>query len=266
MHTPHRILRADAEDLERTPPELTQREQERDDRILTLGQGIMARRGSHALTMSGLAQALRIGAGTLRRHFVDLDALLAALLHRHLRDIVRALAEIPQDAPNRPQKLRAAYLAFTRSDLGGLTEAHLLLVRDRHLLPEDLLTPIERRRQAIGDRLAPGQAEAALGLLDMPCLDAPRIEAALAAIVAVPPDQARSAASPAPTPPARPQPARAPFPGRPKSPPPNLATQRSAKLLDNLARLSRDLHNATSLAPPQFRPPIAATPQIHSSA
>src|SRR5277367_2352441 len=172
MRTPDRILRADAQDLERDPPALTPREQEQHTRILTLSEGVMARRGIHTMTASGLAQALCIGAGTLRRHFPDLDVLLATLIHRHLRKLARALREVPQGAPNRPQKLRAAYLTYTRGTPGGFTDAHLLLVRDRHLLPEDLLTPIDAARRNLGDLLAHGHAEQALGLLDMRSLDA----------------------------------------------------------------------------------------------
>jgi AcrR family transcriptional regulator len=197
MRTPDRILRADAQDLERDPPALTPREQEQHTRILTLSEGIMARRGIHTMTASGLAQALCIGAGTLRRHFPDLDVLLPTLIHRHLRKLAYVLGKIPQDAPNRPQKRRAAYLAHTRADLARFTDAHLLLVRDRHLLPEDLLTPIEAARRNLGDLLAPGHAEQALGLLDVPALDAPCIEAALVAITA----EQGTTASPAPKPP-----------------------------------------------------------------
>jgi AcrR family transcriptional regulator len=182
MRTPDRILRADAENLERDPPDLTPRELEQYTRILTLAEGLMARHGIHTMTASSLAQALGIGTGTLRRHFADLDALLAALLHRHLRKLAHALRQVPQDATDRPQKRRAAYLAYTRSERGSLTDAHLLLVRDRHLLPADLLTTIEATRRKLGDMLTHGDAEEALGLLDMPSLDAPRIEAALDAI------------------------------------------------------------------------------------
>ncbi|MEJ0047475.1 MAG: TetR/AcrR family transcriptional regulator [Rhodospirillales bacterium] len=158
----------------------------------------MARRGSHTITLSGLAQALCISAGTLRRHFADLDVLLAILLCRHLRQIARALGDIPRDAPDRPQKMRAAYLDYTRTMLGGYTQAHLLLVRDRQLLPDDLLSNVETIRHGLGDMLAHGHAEAALALLDTRSLDAPLIEAALTALVAA--AEQRKPAPPAPKP------------------------------------------------------------------
>jgi AcrR family transcriptional regulator len=260
MRTPNRILRADAEDLERNPPQLTQREQAHYDRILALAEGIMARRGSHTMTVAGLAQALCISAGTLRRHFPDLDVLLATLLRRHLRKIARALGEVPHDAPDRPQKMRAAYLAYTRSILGGYTGAHLLLVRDRQLLPEDLLTNIEAIRRGLGDMLAYGHAEAALGLLDMRSLDAPRIEAALAAIVAT---AAAAAEQPKSAPPApKPSPATVTAARRAlANPTPPWAPPR-----DDLALL----RGGPRVAPPQALPDLShltgRRPQIHSSA
>jgi AcrR family transcriptional regulator len=248
MQTPNRLLRADAEDLERNPPELTQREQEQYDRILTLSEGIMARRGIYAMTFSGLAHALHMGTATMRRHFSDLDILLATLISRHLRKLAGAINKIPHDAPNRPQKMRAAYLAHTRTDLGAPTDAHLLLVRDRHLLPEDLLTHIERARRDLGDTLAHGFAEEIFALLDLLTLDAPRIEATLATIIATAPAQPKPV-SPAPKPAnpgARPLPARPPWAPAPRDP---LGLLRFGPLptLPNL-------------------PLVAARPLIHSSA
>ena len=129
----------------------------------------------------------------MRRHFSDLDALLATLLRAHLRKLATAIGKIPHDAADRPQKMRAAYLAYTRTDLGTCTEAHLLLVRHRNLLPEDLFAPIEATRRDLGETLARGHSEAALNLLDTPSLDAPCIEAALAGIIATAAKQPKSA-------------------------------------------------------------------------
>src|SRR5580698_1991882 len=97
MRTPDRILRADAQDLERDPPELTHRELEQYTRILTLTEGIMARRGIHTMTLSGLAVALQMGHATVRRHFPDLDALLATLIRRHLRKLSGVINKVPHD-------------------------------------------------------------------------------------------------------------------------------------------------------------------------
>ena len=248
MRTPNKLLRADAEELERDPPDLTPRELEQYNRILTLAEGILARRGIHTITPPGLAHALQIGTATLRRHFSDLDALLATLLRRHLRKLASALGKIPHDAAERPQKMRAAYLACTRTDLGGYTDAHLLLVRDRHLLPDDLLTNIEASRRDLGNILADGFSEEVLALLDLRTLSAARIEATLATVIATAPAQPRPAA-PASKPAApaqrdRPLPARPPW--APRDP---LALLRFGPVptLPNLAAAAR-------------------LPQVHSSA
>ena len=200
MNKPARILRAIAESRHQRP-EPTPRELEREERILAVAQTVMAEAGRHTITFSSMALALRMVRSTLRLHFCDLDELLAAILHRHLRRLSYALGEVPQDAPDRPQKMRAAYLAATRTILGGYTEAHLLLVRDRHLLPPELLTSIDFIRHNLGDILAYGHAEEVLDLLDMRSLSAPRIEAHLALITAPAPEPAEppiTAAAPLP--------------------------------------------------------------------
>ena len=193
MRTLNRILRADAEQLERDTPDLTPREMEQYNRILAVAEAIMARRGMHTMTLPGFAEAIRMSARTVRRHFADLDALLATLLRRHLRKIACAIGKIPHGEADRPQKMRAAYLACTRTENGFFTDAHLLLVRDRNLLPEDLSTAIEGTRRKLGDLLARGHAEAVLNLLDTRSLDAPCIEAALAGIIATAAKQPKSA-------------------------------------------------------------------------
>ena len=247
MRTPTRLLRADAEELERDPPDFTPREMEQYTRILAVAEPIMARRGPHTMTLAGLAEALRMSPRTVRRHFSDLDALLATLLRHHLRKLACAIGKIPHDAADRPQKMRAAYLAYTRTAEGNCTDAHRLLVRDRNLLPEDLFTHIQATRSGLGDILAPGHAEAALNLLDTCSLDAACIEAALAGIAAT-------------------------VAMRPKATPP------AAK---PVAPIRRDLRPATPpwaprdpLALFRFGPvpippsllPVTARPQIHSSA
>jgi AcrR family transcriptional regulator len=244
MRTPNRILRADAEDLERDPPDLTPREVEQYNRILAVAEGIMARRGIHTMTVSGLAEALRMGTATVRRHFSDLDALLATLLCRHLRKLAYAIGKIPHDVADRPQKMRAAYLAYTRKELGGYTEAHLLLVRDRHLLPHDLLGNIEATRHDLGDILAHGFAEDVLTLLDLRTLDAARVEATLATIIATAPQQYQ---------PASPVPKQAAPIRRAPPPPPVPSWARRDPL--GLLRFG-----------PLPTLPIIGRPQIHSSA
>ena len=176
MHIPARILRNDAARADRNPPTPTTRDLATRDRIVDLGQVLMARHGRHAISMTAFALALGHCTATIRRHFADLDALLGSILQRHLQRLSEALSEVPWDAPDRQAALRAAYLGATRATLGGLTEGHLLLVRDRHLLPEDELTPVEDTLYGIGCILAGDHGAAALALLDTPALSAPQIE------------------------------------------------------------------------------------------
>jgi AcrR family transcriptional regulator len=162
----------------------------------------MAEHGRDTITLTSMALALRIARSTLRHYFCDLDALLAEILHRHLRRLADALGEIPYDDPDLHRKRRAAYLNATRTPLGGLNEAHLLLVRDRHLLPDDLLPLVESYRTSIGLLVAGPDPEPVLALLDNPACYPEAIEATLAPRT---PHQANPAQPPA-LQPVRPQP------------------------------------------------------------
>src|SRR5271156_5304234 len=181
MNTPARILRTTVENHHKRPTP-TAAQLAREERIVAGAQTAFAEHGRQRVTLTSMALALRIARSTLRHYFCDLDALLAEIIHRHLHRLARALAEIPFDDPDLHQKRRAIYLAATRTPLGGLNEAHLLLVRDRHLLPEDLLPAVEAHRISIGLLVAGPQAEQALPLLDAPAWTAETIDAALAAL------------------------------------------------------------------------------------
>jgi len=211
-----RILRAEADDLDDFSPRFrTARESARHDHILKVAQVLLARYGRHELTFTALALALRIGTATLRRHFIDLDALLGDILNRHLMDLARYLGQIPFNDPDRDRKRRAKYLEYTRNGFGGLTQAHLLFVRDRHTLPEDLLTALEQTRDGIGASLGPDPQET-LALLDTQIFTLPCIEVMLAAL-----DTLALQQTPAPeTQPAEPAPAATRTkPGRPRATP-----------------------------------------------
>jgi AcrR family transcriptional regulator len=183
MPTPHRILRAQAQARDPKPIQFSTRELERHDRILTVGRVLMAANGRQNLTFAGLAVALSLGTTTLRRHFADLDALLGEILAHHLGAIATALGAIPNTDPDAAAKRRAAYIAFTRTALGGFTEAHLLLLRDRHQLPEDVRTPLEDTRFGLAQILGGPLAEDTMSFLDSPNLDIGDIEFLLAALV-----------------------------------------------------------------------------------
>jgi AcrR family transcriptional regulator len=180
MPTPLRVLRAKAQERNPAHFALTERQRVRQETILDVAKYLIADEGLENVTFTRLARALRMSPATLAFHFVDLPALLGHLIRLHLRALSVALGGVGADDPDRLCKRRAAYLAYTRTPLGGLTEAHLLLVRDRHTLPPDERDGIEHTRYGIGELLTEGLVEEAFALLDLPCLDAAHIEARLA--------------------------------------------------------------------------------------
>ena len=182
MQTNPRTLRAEADAFDRQLRFPTERDRQQREHILTVAQALLARHGRHTISFTTLAAALRMAPATLRRHFIDLDALLGDILGRHLLALAAALGEIPFDHPDRARQKRAAYFTYTRGAFGGLTEAHLLYTRDRHLLPDDILTSLELTRDGLGDLLAGPNAREALLLLDTPYIPLANIEAMLAAL------------------------------------------------------------------------------------
>lgn len=181
MSTSDRCLRADVEEFDTEPPKLSKRRQEQRDRIFRLCPLIMARRGTENITLAKLALALDISTASLRRHVIDLEYLLFKLLLAHLQTILAALNDIPPGAPDRAAKLQAAYRALTRDQAGHPTAAHLLLERDRHLLPDDLRGEIEALRATARAIRGPGASPerqpepsaASVGEMPSPPLPAP---------------------------------------------------------------------------------------------
>ena len=192
MNPPARICRAIVQEIIGRPV-LTGRQRKREDQILIAGEKLMARFGRYGVTFALVAASVSITRATLFFHFTDLDALLGEILRRHLRALAKSLGEVPHDAPNRQPALRATYLAATRGPFGGLSDAHLLLTRDRHLLPEDELEGIELTWRSLGENMAGDLGEEALDLLERPWLTAARVEPLLATLEetknAPPPEQ-----------------------------------------------------------------------------
>ncbi len=186
MNIPARLLRASADRTIHPSPFLTPRERERRETIINAGRTVMAQFGRHAIKMSDFASAIHISPAAIRRHFADLDNLLATILREHLNAIAKALGAVPHNAPNRQAARRAAYLAATRTALGAPSEAHLLLIRDRHMLPPDEQDSVEAIRDNIGDIIAGSQADLTLAILDTPQIHPSQMEAALAAMLATP--------------------------------------------------------------------------------
>jgi AcrR family transcriptional regulator len=192
MPTAARILRATAQDIRRVD---TGKSPSR-DHILAVAQCLIARYGRNEVTFANLAIALCIGTPTLRNHFADLDALLGEILRRHLHALSIAIGKIPASSPDRQKARRAAYFAFTRTALGGLTEAHLLLKHERQGLAADERATIDDIHHGIGRMLAGSLADEALDLLDNPRNSLARVETILAT-----PTIELADAAPAPMPP-----------------------------------------------------------------
>jgi AcrR family transcriptional regulator len=179
MTIPARILRATIRDIPGAQRNLSPREQARFGVAIAAGRRVLAQHGRIRVTLQSLASALMLSPATLRRWFCDIDHLLAEILLRHLRAISDSLEAIPAGVPDRASACRAAYLAATRTRDGALTDAHLLLVRDRHHLPPDEVGAVADLRARIGHLIAGANGAIILGLLDLPELSGSQIGAML---------------------------------------------------------------------------------------
>jgi AcrR family transcriptional regulator len=206
-------------------PTLSARELDREERILDSAKTIMIHHGRAGLTMAGLANAMRMAAATIRRHFPDIDSILAHLLHQHLRDMGSAFCKVPFDHPNRQAALRGAYIDYTRTGFGAPTGIHALLLYERHALPPDLFGPIDKIRDSIGIMLADDRGDAALALLDTVTLKHEQIEFMLGAL-ANPPAPAKKLHPSFPQTPERPK-SKKPFLVNKPCPPPALIHARA---------------------------------------
>jgi AcrR family transcriptional regulator len=109
-----------------------QRRRERADaarnraRILAAAEQLFATRGARNVTMGDIAQAARVGRGTLYRRYPDLGSIATALLDEHERALQEQLLRGPPPlGPGAPaeDRLAAFYAAMVR-----LLEQHVHLV------------------------------------------------------------------------------------------------------------------------------------------
>jgi AcrR family transcriptional regulator len=180
-----RILRADIDDLRRRPFFATAREEERHEWIIKAGRRILVRHGRCNLTFAGFALGLRIGAATLRRHFLGFDDILCEIFKRHLVALNAHMARVPHDEPDRPRKLREAYYSFTHG-LGILNDDHMLITRELDFIAEGLRAPLQLTLDGLGQMMAGPHYRAALRLLDTGDLTLDTIESMLAPLLAPP--------------------------------------------------------------------------------
>jgi AcrR family transcriptional regulator len=182
MHIPSRLIRDKLKRFTnaRRPEGIL--DLERRAQYLDAAETIFAEYGRPAITLRNLAEGLYISPSTLRRHFADLDQLLADLIIRHLNRLNAILAAIDTNAPDHMEQRRAAYFANTRNPTGGYTDAHAITLRDRATLPADLAEGIETLRIAIGYALGGNNNNEALALLDSPMANLVKIEIVMQAL------------------------------------------------------------------------------------
>jgi len=210
---PIRILRAQVETLIDLRATWRPAQFEREKAILRLATAMIATHGMANVTLPGLARAMAISTNTFRRYFVDLEALVGAILRRHLEALYEALAEIPANTPNIAAARRQKWLQLTRTENGDFTDAHKIFVLDRHLLPADILPALEELYAEHGSEIAaPATAGQALAVIDQAFTTQASVEAALTASAA------------------KPEPPRAPHPATPP---------RAAEILLNPAFIRR---------------------------
>ena len=185
MPTEARHIRTLLDDLS-PPRHRTTRELDQEARIVAAATAAFARFGRSHITLANFAAGLRLSPATIRRHFPDLHTLLAEILRRHLLAIATAIGDANPN-PLAPHAARqAAYIAATRNGFGAPTAPHILLLRDRHTLPEDLAEPIDQLRLQIGDLLAGPRADLALAILDEPTCPEPEALTLLATLSPTP--------------------------------------------------------------------------------
>jgi hypothetical protein len=120
-----------------------------------------------------------VAAGSVRRLFCDLENVVGVILRDHLKMLEEVLSDISPRTRDCHARRRAAYLAHTRIGPKTLSDAHMILVRDRFLMPDDERDPTELLRASVGELLAGDHAEVAFAMLDNPVFEIEQTEAVL---------------------------------------------------------------------------------------
>ena len=229
MQAATRSLRARIADTPGIRPPLSPREIDRRNAILRAATTLMADFPPFSFTLTQFATAIETSPATIRRYFVDMDGVLTEILSRHLLALATAIGQAASAAMDgtsaeddnaghgtarRAAACRAAYLAHTRTPMGGLTQTHLLFTRDRFSLPPEDLARLNSIHLSLGEELGGLSAQDVLSLLDSPVLEPDEIESLLAARAARAASRIRLATTAPPRPmivqePAAPVPQRA---------------------------------------------------------
>ena len=184
MRTPTRHLRACVAGIPGIRTPLSLPDLERREALLGAARTVLVEFGRDTFSIPQFAQAIDCSAHTLRRFFIDLEALLAEILNKHLQGISDAMSQFPRACADWPAARRAAYLAFTRKAFGTLTTDHFIFTRDYLTLPTEERRVIEDFHDTLGSMLGGISARDTLSLLDDPAIDADEIEILIARRVA----------------------------------------------------------------------------------
>ncbi len=160
----------------------TARDQQRRDQILDAALGLLISHPRHTVTIASLAMGMIVSPATIRRHFLDIDSIVAEILQNHLIAIIKTIGEVSADCDNIPRKRRQAYLTATRTAWGHFTDTHALLLREAQSLPEDLASAINQMRVSIGYTLGGERGYDILQMLDTAWQNHALIEPMCAAI------------------------------------------------------------------------------------
>ncbi len=179
---PPRLIRATVQARINPNQTRTARDQQRREQILDAALALLTTHPRHTITLATLAMGMIVSPATIRRHFLDIDSIIANILQNHLRAIIKTIGEIPADCEDLPRKRRKAYLAATRNFWGNFTDTHALLLREAQCLPEDLASAISQMRVSIGYTLGGERGHDMLQMLDTAWQNHALIEPMCAAI------------------------------------------------------------------------------------
>jgi AcrR family transcriptional regulator len=165
---PARLLRASLLEagIELPPP--TKSEIEKRPKILAAARAVFATAWFYDVKLSKFAKQLHMSPETVARIFLDMESILAEILHEHLNAVAAAVDAVPADTPDILIARRAAYFAATRQRNNDYVPDHKLFLQQHGALPPDLKGPVKALHTAIGLRLSQDGSDIAIAMLDAP--------------------------------------------------------------------------------------------------
>jgi AcrR family transcriptional regulator len=173
--TPARILLRECLNSHLRPAQ-SERRQKQHAYILDAAIRMFAAHGRAGMTMRNIADALDLSRDTLRRQICDLHHLFALVLAAHLTTLTDAIESLDKTAPNLTARRRAELHRITTDQYGYTARLHVLLERERALLPDDERAPIEAQIAHLATLLGATPAEAENALFAAPPIPTPKIQ------------------------------------------------------------------------------------------